>query len=119
MPGPWSRSSEWAEVVATRSRMAKAASRAGEMGAWLGRAFCTGGTGAELEERGRPVDFACGPVDLFKMLTGVELEVAGELDAGHAGFALELNFVEREDGVVSGADVKLGGRGVKLIGVKN
>jgi len=36
MPGPWSRSSEWAEVSATRTRAAKAAERAGVMGACAG-----------------------------------------------------------------------------------
>jgi hypothetical protein len=104
MPGPWSRSSEWAEVVATRSRMAKAAERAGEMGAWvgawLGERFSTGCACVGFEGR-RGLR---GPVDLFKMLTGMELEVAGELGSGHTGFAFELNFVEGEEGVVCGTD---------------
>jgi hypothetical protein len=104
MPGPWRRSSEWAEVVATRSRMAKAAERAGLMGAWVGAVFSTGAFGVGFEGRWRPVDRTFGPVDLFKMLTGVELEVAGELGSGHAGFAFELHFVEGEEGVVGGAD---------------
>lgn len=98
MPGPWSRSSEWAEVVATRSRMAKAAERAGLMGAWLGGAFCTGC--AEVGFEGRRG--LRGPVDLFKMLTGMELEVAGELGSGHAGFAFELDFVECQEGIICG-----------------
>ena len=87
MPGPWSRSSEWAEVVATRSRMAKAAWRAGEMGAWLGADFSTAVALAGFEGRWRPVDWGCGPVDLVKVLTGLELEIFRELEAGHAGFA--------------------------------
>jgi hypothetical protein len=114
MPGPWSRSSEWAEVVATRSRMAKAAERAGLMGAWLGGEFCTAGAAVRFEGR-------CGergPVDLVKMLTGVELEVAGELGAGHAGFAFELDLVERENGVVRSADEKLGNGSVELAGLQ-
>ena len=100
MPGPWSRSSEWAEVVATRSRMAKAATRAGLMGAWLDVWFCTGCEEVGFEGRRGLRE----PVDLFKMLTGLELEVAGELGSGHAGLALELNLVEGEEGVVRGAD---------------
>jgi len=100
IPGPWSKSSEWAEVVATRSRMAKAAERAGLMGAWLGAGFCTGCAEVGFEGcRGLRA-----PVDLFKMLTGLELEVAGKLGSGHAGFALELDFVESEEGVVRDAD---------------
>ena len=78
--------------------MAKAAERAGEMGAWLGAEFCTGCVEVGLEGR-RGLR---GPVDLFKMLTGLELEVAGELRSGHAGFALELNFVEGEEGLARG-----------------
>ena len=91
-------------MVATRSRMAKAAERAGEMGAWLGAGlddgFCTGCAAVGFEGR-RGLR---GPVDLFKMLTGLELEVAVELGSGHAGLALELNLVEGEEGVVRGAD---------------
>ena len=98
MPGPWSRSSEGAEVVATRRRMAKAAERAGLMGAWVGAEFCTDraefctGIVVESLELGlglglRPLRGERGPVDLVKVLTGVELEVAGELRAGEAGFA--------------------------------
>jgi hypothetical protein len=84
--------------------MAKAAERAGLMGAWLGGVFCTEDAGADLGGCWRPVDFGWGPVDLVKVLTGAELEVAGKLGSGHAGFAFELDFVEREDGVVRGAD---------------
>ena len=87
MPGPWRRSSEWAEVVATRSRMAKAAWRAGEMGAWLGMEFSTRVVGADFTGRWRPVDLWRVPVDLVKVLTGLELEIFGELEAWHAGFA--------------------------------
>ena len=114
MPGPWRRSSECAEVVATRSRMAKAAERAALMGAWLGvfvvgvllgADFCTGGVDVGFAGRRG----ARGPVDLCKMLTGVELEVAGELGSGHARFAFELDFVEDEEGVVGGTDEKLFG----------
>lgn len=57
--------------------MAKAAERAGLMGAWDVAEFCT-----ELLVRGF---LECcgvrGPVDLVKMLTGAELEVASELGA--------------------------------------
>jgi hypothetical protein len=116
MPGPWRRSSECAEVVATRSRMAKAASRAGEMGAWLGWEFSTGDAGAGFGARWRPVDLGWGPVDLFKMLTGLELEVACELEAGHAGLAFQLDFVEGEDGIFGGAYEEVFGRYFQLIG---
>ena len=88
MPGPWRRSSEWAEVAATRERMAKAAARAGVRGAWPGAEFCTAFAERGFVECCFP---GCwgerGPVDLGKVLSVVELEVAGELEAGHARFA--------------------------------
>ena len=77
------------------------------------------GAGVDFEGRWPPVDLRRGLVDLFKMFTRVELEVTGELGAGHARLALKLNFVKQEDGIVSSADVKLGGRKFKLIGLKS
>jgi hypothetical protein len=50
------------------------------------------------------------------MLTGLELEVACELEAGHAGLAFQLDFVEGEDGIFGGAYEEVFGRYFQLIG---
>jgi hypothetical protein len=41
---------------------------------------------------------------LFKVVSGAELVVAGELCAGKSGLAFELDFVEAKDGAVCYAD---------------
>ena len=76
--------------------MVKAAERAGLMGACAGGEFCTGC--AEMGFAGRRG--LRGPEDLFKMLTGVKLEVSGELGSGEAGFPFHLDLIERKNGVL-------------------
>ena len=53
------------------------------------------------------------------MLVGVELEVSGELGAGEAGLAFELDFVEGEDGVLGGAYEEVAGGNIELIGLES
>jgi hypothetical protein len=56
---------------------------------------------------------------LFYAFVGVELEVSGELGAGEAGLAFELDFVEGEDSVLGGAYEEVAGGNIELIGLES
>ena len=56
---------------------------------------------------------------LFQVFVRLELEVSGELGAGEAGLAFELDFVEGEDRVLGGAYEEVAGGNVELIGLQS